>query len=254
MNLRVFYILLLSSVLNLSKVQSQTSWQVSTKEETVSAYKKVCDWFINSNSYSFQVKYTSFQSHTSSEVIETSDGFYKRSGKKYVSYAIGIRTLQNEKMRMVIDTADKVIAVTNPGSLNPSMQSSEDLIKLLENVKSLRKMSVNGTTTYRIDFRKNELYDAYEFTVNNKGFLDKLTYFYAEQTEKEYGDGEDEKPSEKKVKPRLEIIFSQYMSPANTKESEFTDQAILVNNSNKITLLNKYKSYQVNDYRTPAKN
>lgn len=253
MIVRVLYITVLVFSLGSLSAQTQLSWQPASKEETVAAYKKVCDWFINTNSYSFSLKYTSYKSPTSNEVIESSEGSYKRSGKKFASVAIGIKTIQNEKVRIIIDTADKLIAIANPGNLSPAMQTSEELTKLLENVKLLRKKNSNGTTTYRIDFKKNELYDAYEFTINSKNLLEKLVYYYAEQTDKDYGDGEEEKAIERKLKPRLEIVFSGYLAPSNVQDSEFNEQAIVLAN-NKISLLNKYKSYQVKDYRTPSKN
>lgn len=217
------------------------------------SYKNVCNWFINNTNYSFDIKYTSFKNHSSSEIIENSNGYYKRSGNKYVTQAVGIKTIQNEKLRMIVDTNDKVIAISNPSTLAPNIQSSEDLNKLLENVKSLKKKINGKTSVFRIDFKKNELYEAYEFAVNEKGLLEKLVYYYSEQTEKDYGDGEEQKPVVVKIKPRLEIVFFNYQIPANINESEFSDKSVVLAANSKITLLNKYKVYQLKDYRLQEK-
>lgn len=238
---------------NNSFTQTNPAWQPASKEEIVASYKKVCDWLIKTPNYSFHLKYTSYKNHSSNEIIESSEGYYKRLGSKYKAEAIGMKTIQNEKVRIIVDTSDKIIALTNPATLSPNIQSSEDLVKLLENVKALKKKIIGKNTNYRIDFKKNELYDAYEFTVNEKGLLEKLVYYYSEQTEKEYGDGGDEKPYETTMKPRLEIIFSNYMIPAKINEAEFTDKSIVLADNKKVTLLEKYKSFQVKDYRFQEK-
>ncbi len=234
---------------NIFVAQTTSAWQIVSKEEIVSSYKNICNWFINTSNYAFDMKYTSYKGHSSSDIIENSNGYYKRSGKKYATEVVGIKTIQNEKARIIIDTNDQVIAISNPSSLSPNIQSSEDLIKLLENVKSLKKKNLGKLTTYRIEFKKNELYEAYEFSVNDKSLLEKLTYYYAEQTEKDYGDDFSKKPSETKMKPRLEIIFSNYQVPAIVKDSDFNDKSIVIASNNKVELLEKYKVYQLKDYR-----
>lgn len=249
---KILFIILLQGTLSIF-AQTNPTWQNTTKEEVVAAYKKICDWFVSTTSYSFSLKYASYKDHFSSEIIESSTGFYKRSGKKYISNAVGIKTIQNDKNRIVVDSADKLIAITEPGTLSPTMQNPDELLKLLEKVKSLKKKNINLITTYKVQFLKNELYDAYEFSVNEKGLLTKLIYYYAEQTEREYGDGENEKPFDTKVKPRLEIDFLEYTSPLKIQDDEFNDRAILIAANNKVTTLDKYKNYQVKDYRQPKK-
>jgi hypothetical protein len=244
---RIFFILLL--VNGICKAQTSSSWQTSTKAELINSYKKACDWFINTQDYSFAMKYVSFKDHYSNETLESSEGFYKRSGNKFRMEAVGIKTIQDNKTKIVIDTADRIIALTDPGSLSPNMQTADELIALLGNVKLIRKKNNGKATTYRIDFKKNELYDAYEFTVNEKGILEKLCYFYAEQTEKEYGDGDEVKPYENTVKPRMEITFTNYVFPAKTLATEFSDRSIVIA-SNKVSLSDKYKGYNIKDYRT----
>lgn len=250
---KIFYIIIISVFANKATTQTNPVAQVATKEEVVASYKKVWDWFVKTPNYSFDLKYTSYKSHTSNEIVESSNGYYKRFGSKYKTEAVGMKTIQNEKVKIIVDTTDKIIALTNPGTLSPNIQNTEDLVKLLENVKALMKKSFNKSTLYRIDFRKNELYEAYEFVVNEKGFLEKLIYYYSEQIEKDYGNGGDELPMEFKVKPRLEVVFFNYIIPAKITETEFTDKSIVLADNRKVTLLEKYKTFQIKDYRFKGK-
>jgi hypothetical protein len=236
------------------RLRSQNAvWQPATREEVVDAYKSVWSWFVGNSSYEFRLRYASYKGHQSNEVLESSEGYYKRSGTKYKTECVGIKTIQNEKVKIIVDTADKMIALTNPGTLSLNMVEAADLIRLLDNVKALRKRAVRNSVQYRIEFRKNELYEAYEFTVNKDNMLDKLVYYYAEQTEKDYGDGDVEAAREWKIKPRLEIDFSNYLVPSRTAANEFTDNSIILTEGKKVSLAGKYRSFVVKDYRFEKK-
>lgn len=249
MSKRLLYIVIFLIFGKRAFTQTSSAWQTVTKEEIIASYKNVWDWFVQTQNYSFQLKYTSYKDHVSGEVIESSEGSYKRSGLKYKTEAVGIKTIQNEKVKIVVDTADKMIALTNPSNLSPTMQSTDELKKLLENVRALKKKSIGKSIVYRIDFTKNELYEAYEFVVSEKGLVDRLVYYYSEQTEKDYGDGENEKAIEFKMKPRLEIAFTNYVIQGKITETEFTDKSIVLADNRKVILLDKYKAFQVKDYR-----
>lgn len=229
------------------------AWEVATKNEVISSYQKTWTWFTNTQNYAFKLKYTSYKDYVSKEIIESSEGYYKRLGNKYKTEAIGIKTVQNEKIRIIIDTLDKIITVLNPGKLNPALTVAKDLEVMLDNVKALKKRKIGKSTCYRIDFIKNELYEAYEFTINEKGLLESLVYYYSEQIEEDDGDGQYITPIKTKVKPRLEVLFTNYQAPIVIAESEFQEKSIVLNDKQKINLLDKYKAFQLKDYRYQEK-
>ncbi|MBI3518104.1 MAG: hypothetical protein HY062_01935 [Bacteroidetes bacterium] len=229
------------------------TWEVATKSEVISSYQKTWTWFTNTQNYAFKLKYTSYKDYVSKEIIESSEGYYKRLGNKYKTEVVGIKTIQNEKVRIIIDTLDKIITVLNPGKLNPALTNAKDLEVMLDNVKALKKRKIGKSVCYRIDFIKNELYEAYEFTINDKGLLESLVYYYSEQIEEDDGDGQYLAPLKTKVKPRLEVLFTNYQAPITIAESEFQEKLIVLNDKEKINLLDKYKAFQLKDYRYQAK-
>lgn len=254
MNLKFnIIILVLYSTLLLS--QNKSDWEKVDKNEVVNAYQKACNWFSNTSSYSFNMTYTSYKDHYSKEVIETSNGFYKRSTNKFKSEIMGIRTIQNSSVRVVVDSADKLIAITDPGSLTPTMAGTDQLLEMLSNVKALKKKKSNYDVTYKIDFSKNELFESYEFSVDNNGLLEKLIYYYSEQDDKDFGGDTDDGhfPITSKIKPRLEILFSKYQYPIKVSSNDFEIKGILLAENRKVTLNESYKSYSVKDYRTIKK-
>lgn len=247
-----YIILLFTVIFSVSNAQVG-AWEVATKTEMIVAYQKTWTWFTNTQNYAFKLKYTSYKDYFSKEIIESSEGYYKRLGNKYKTEAVGIKTIQNEKVRIIIDTTDKLITVLNPGKLNPALTDAKDLEVMLDNVKALKKRKIGKNICFRIDFIKNELYEAYEFTINDKGLLESLIYYYSEQIEEDDGDGQYLSPLKTKVKPRLEVLFSNYQAPVTISESEFQEKSIVLNDKQKINLLDKYKTFQLKDYRYQTK-
>lgn len=247
------YIILLFTVIFSVSTAQVGAWEVATKTEMIVAYQKTWTWFTNTQNYAFKLKYTSYKDFVSKEIIESSEGYYKRLGNKYKTEAVGIKTIQNEKVRIIIDTTDKLITVLNPSKLNPALTDAKDLEVMLDNVKALKKRKIGKSVCYRIDFITNELYEAYEFTINDKGLLESLVYYYSEQIEEDDGDGQYLSPLKTKVKPRLEVLFSNYQAPVTISESEFQEKSIVLNDKQKINLLDKYKAFQLKDYRYQTK-
>lgn len=230
------------------------AWQTASSQEVAAAYSKAAAWFTATPSYFFKLKYTSFKNHHSNEQIESSEGYYKRVSNNYVTEAMGIKTLQNGHLKLIIDTIDRRITMMNPGKLNPGIDNTTELETLLAGAKTLKKATQAKNTRYRIDFNKNEQYEAYEFVINDKGVMTGLTYYYSEQIEKEDGDGRYKTPIDVKIKPRLEITFFDYQVPANYADAEFSGRDVLTNGKGKPNLTASYKDYRLLDYRSQTKN
>ena len=224
-------------------------WEPASKQEIISAYQKSCEWFSNTSSYFFRLKYTSFKDAISNIPLESSEGYYKRVANNCITEAMGIKTIQNQSFRITVDTSDKLITIMDPGNLSPAITSLAEMETLLGNTKSLKKARHGKKILFRIEFYKNEQFEAYEFLVNEKGILESLTYYYSEQTEKVYSEKYSGKPAEIKSKPRLEIRFFGHEIPARSVESEFTERTIIRNDKGKLSLVAAYRNYRILDYR-----
>jgi hypothetical protein len=229
--------------------QTTAAWQAASSTEIVQAYQKAYGWFSTTGNYAFKLKYTSYKNHSSDEVREVSEGYCKRLNNKHRTAALGTLLIQNENYKTTIDTVDKLIVISNAEKSIPVIADVKDMMALLKNTKALKKKTGTGNVSYRIEFNKNSLYEMYEFTVNNKGYLEKLVFYYSEQTEEQYPNTGSPRPVEIKTKPRLEIAFSAYEVPAKITEADFVEKNIVMTDPKKIILLNNYKSYRVKDYR-----
>lgn len=251
--IRSFLIIVQICVYTICTHAQSTAWEMASKQEIVAAYHAACNWFINTPSYYFKLRYASYKDHVSKDKLESSEGYYKRVGKNYVTEAVGIKTTQNNNLKIVVDTSDKIITVMNPGNLSPTIASSEELDNLLNSVKALKKARIGKSIRYRIEFNKNELYEAYEFVINTSGLMEGLTYYYCERVEKEDVENGNEKAAITAMKPRLEITFFGFQIPAKHVESEFIERAIYFKEKGRIELTGIYKDYRLMDYRVQTK-
>jgi|GEM_PF-4208516 len=208
---------------------------------------------MNTPSYFFRINYTSYKDHVTKDYLESSDAYYKKVANNYCMEALGVKTVQNSKMKIIVDTANSTVTVMSPSSVSLTIADAEQLEAMLSSTKALKKIRTSKTTVcYHIDFNKNRLYEAYEFSVNDKGVLERLTFYYSEQedtNEQAEGAGNNEPAKGANMKPRLEILFSGYQVPANYSKSDFEDSRVVVNEQGKIQLMGPYKHYRLLDYR-----
>lgn len=242
------FILILSAC-QVSGLAQSRSWEPASNKEVAGAYQKAGAWFINTPSYAFKLRYASFKDAATSTQVESSEGYYKRVSGSYVTEAMGIKTIQNLKIKLIVDTVDKMITVMDLGTLSPGIATMEEMESLLSNTKSLKKSKQSKGIWYRIDFKKNSQFDAYEFLVNENGRLERLTYYYSEQVEKKDGDWRPGATEEVKIRPRLEISLFSYEVPAKYNESEFSEQTVLTGQKEKISLTGMYSDFRLLDYR-----
>lgn len=228
-----------------SKVKTDGLWEKASKEEFLSTSEKASSWFVKNTTFKVDVVYSSFKDHLSSNPHDVFHGYYKRQSNNFSSSAMGVISLQNEKMRISVDTINKLILLQNKTELNQSPVDMKGFSELLDRVKAINKLQYeNGNISYKIEFKPNELYSAYEFTVNQKGMLVAMKYFYSKELKNE----EDDKII--KGKPRLEVTFSNYQTDVKFNyEKEFSEKVYLKEEDKKIVLNSSYQRYELKDYR-----
>lgn len=251
MKYSIYIILFSIGLINFSFTKGQllSSWETASKEEFLNASEKASVWFTKNTNYKVDIIYSSFKDHSSFDAHDVYSGFYKRQSNNFCSSAMGVLTIQNERIRLSVDTVNKLILLQNRSEINQSPTDMKTFSELLDRVKSIKKQSTeNGNMSYRIDFKPNDLYSAYEFSVNNKGMLVGMKYLYSKELKNEEDDNVI------KGKPRLEVTFSNYQTDLKfNTEKEFSEKIYLKEEGKKIVLTDSYKHYELKDYRYAVK-
>lgn len=226
------------------------TWETATKDETLKAIDKAVSWFAKTPMYEVKVTYSSFVNYTINTPTDKSEGYYKRNGNNFNSHIMGTHTIQNDRMKILVDTANQIIVINNKSNISDMPVDTSSVSKMLENVKSIKKQkNESGLIVFKIEFKPNSMYSFYEFSINEKGLFKYVKYYYSQEL---IEDEEDENSI--KGKPRIEIFYSSYNS--NVKlftEADFSEKLYFKEENKKIILNTNYKNFEVKDYRYAVK-
>jgi hypothetical protein len=231
------------------QVLGTTTWQSCSKTEVSTAYQKAIQWFSANSSCSVSLNYASFMTYTSQKPYDQSMGFYKKNKNNLHVNSVGITTLCNGQYCLVADTANQIIILKNKTE-QASPVSSKNLDDLLNSVQAMKKMEMgNGVMAYRLEFKPNDIYSAFEFRTNASGTFDRIVYYYSKEAKEDEDD--DKSP---KGKPRMEISFSDYATNVKFGEREFSTAAYVSEKAGQITLNEPFKNFELKDYRVQSAN
>ncbi len=226
------------------------AWEIASKEEVIAVSQKYSEWFLKNLNYKVDINYTSFSDHNSTTAHDVFNGFYKRNNNNFHSLAMGVNTIQNERMKLSVDSISHFIVVNNKMTIDQTPVNTKSFSDLLDNVKSIKKQKNSvGEITYHIEFKPNDMYSAYEFKINGKGMLVLMKYYYSKELKDETTSGDIIKG-----KPRLEVSFNNYETNVNFNyEKEFSEKKYLKEEGKKIVLTGRYKNFELKDYRVLEK-
>lgn len=87
-----------------------------SKEEAIVLIKKINTEMSLPKNYSSDIDYFIFKNHSDTIPLEISKGFYKRNGLNEHSMLVGIETIQNDKVRLVVDTNAQSMVLNKPNA------------------------------------------------------------------------------------------------------------------------------------------
>ncbi|HEX8517252.1 MAG TPA: hypothetical protein VF868_13730 [Bacteroidia bacterium] len=229
-----------------------------SKTDFMKSYRKATGWFSSTQKFSVSVAYASYKDHSSLTPFERSSGVYMKDGKKVMTNIMGIKTVENENVRFSVDTTDRIIIITNRQDQDAAIISMEAFESMLDQVKALRMQKLpSGAATYFIEFKPDALYAMLEITLNEKGLLEKETFYYATEMKEETDEADqygNVSKSSTSSKPRLEISFSNYQTQLREEHTrEFSELRYFSQAGKKIILTERYKTYKIKDYRFDLK-
>lgn len=240
-------------ILNGPSTAKAGNWESASKKEVLDKYKNALDWFTKTATYKVNVSYASFVDHAATVPYERSEGSFVKNGKNLHSIVLGMHTIQNERYRITVSDDEQLIALNNLSATEQLPADMNSFSELLDHVQAIKKEVKTGSTCYRIEFVPNGLYASFEFELDAAGLLSKLTYFYsAEMTEENDEADENGNVNKEKIRgrPRMEVSFYNYQLNVKTDyEKEFSEKKYFTVSGKKMILSEKYKHYELKDYR-----
>ncbi len=215
--------------------------------ETGLASKEILDFntqISKTATYSCSVSYKTFKGHYTNEVYQQNSGYIIRDGDCNYTQVLEKTTIQNKQLRVVIDSAQKTLTITNPLKGVEANFNGTDYIKILGMCKSVKKKTEGEMTGYRFEMKNSRGTVAQEFFFDSN-FIRRLTYYYAN----EHSLRENNTFKEEIVYPKATIEFSNFKRLAEIRKEQFGTDHIVKLKKGKLTPAALFKDFKIIDGR-----
>ena len=240
----LFSFFLLTEMMGIA--QSNYSWKVISKEKAKAFIAVIRTWADKHPDYSVNLNYYSYKNYTDLSPFDKSEGYLKRNGENINSLAIGIKNIQNATYRLAIDTARKVILISNPRKGGKSV-GDIDTSQLMNKVEKFSSFSNDNESGLRVDFKKNATIGTIEIFTGKSGEIKKIVWYYAtrvtnvDETDKENNDAS---------LPKVEVIYSNYnLKTSFDYRKDFDEKQFFTLKDKIFVPTQKYKEYKIKDTR-----
>jgi len=234
----------------LSVAKPTDNWNIITVDEMSKEIKKIEAFYKNTPAYSVSVTHASYKSYTATSSEDKMNGYFMKDAKNnYHSYVLGIHSVQNNKIKITVDSLNKSILINEPDKAFTKEVKVKEIEQMLKICTSVKKQNGTEISKYRFEFGKGTQYAAYEIWVNMDSRLQKIIlYFNAEFP----SDPDNDKSV--KTKPRAEIVFSNYKTGIKPVYKDHFDETKYIKLSgDKYIPTEKFKNYKVYDLRAKTK-
>ncbi len=217
---------------------------VNTPAEKAKAdFKKVNDLYSSTTSYSLDIQYSVYDSHTGGNLVEQKSGKYiKYQGMSY-SKVLEIETVVNPKRTVVVNHEDKFIVITDTRkmSLSPLQTNVDSLLKWCSSIQvqdlgtTERHYTLNFTDDDQMEFSKIELH------INLSNYsIKKMVLCYNQEMPLNQNDY-----YEKEKKPRLEIVYKTFVASPPVNVALFAEDTYVTQENNAYKGKGKTITYEV---------
>jgi len=222
------------------------SWEPLSYEEMGKILQGINDRYKNLHSFSVTVTHSSYENYFSKNPADRSTGYFRKEGLNYHSFLLGIHSVQNSRYKVVIDTAQNSIMVSNPsGEMTGSLTLGE-YDALLKLCSSLKTYSDGDEKHFRMEFR-DYTFSAIELALTADGLMKEMVFYYRQEVDKN-----PDEPNSPKTKPRLSIVFSDYRQGITFNyNDEFDEARYFALSGNRLVVTDAFKKFKLRDLRVP---
>jgi hypothetical protein len=245
MTTRIFFISIVLFTLLGAFKPTEVNWQPIDVKVMANELKELQASYSKLTNYSVNIKYLTFDTKSNADVHDKSNGYMIKSGIYSKSRLLGIYSVQNEKLRVTIDSAKKTVQVSNAFKFEDPGFSIKDYTKILGICKAVKKATSKNVVAYRFETKNKEGLIAQELYIEN-GITKEVNVYYAN----EHFYRENNNMKKEVVYPRLQVLFSDYNPKIQVSPTDFSlDKIILMLKDKKIKLTPNYNGYKLIDGR-----
>jgi hypothetical protein len=216
----------------------------------VSADLKKLNTQFTKRRYTYLVKYTLYDSYTSSKVIETQQMEVKMWDMMVNIKNKHFQGVKNKDHYVYINYDQKVMMLNAVNNYSADMKQLKELEKmidldtLLQNYKRVDALNLSeGLKGYRFHLESSETYAYSDIIINTRtGMLDKMVLYYAQTLTDLLGHTPQEQT--KQNKPRMEILFNNFVVTPKLQPNYFSLQPYVAKAAKRYEPTETYKGYK----------
>jgi hypothetical protein len=196
-------------------------------------------YYVEHPNYAATVTHALYSNYNAQTADETYTGYYRHNKLKEHSVLMGIETIQNEQLRVVIDTNSKLVMVYNtiPMANNPGIE----IISALKLCSSIRVNDKGAKSTIELDFQDNQ-YPLSKMVIDIVDHrLAVLEMWHNEAITDENGEI---------IKPKTKVSYTDYQENKKFSAKEFAIGHIVELKNSAITPKAEFSLYRIMDLRT----
>jgi len=210
--------------------------------EDMSVFHSKMERFYGKESYSLKVIYRSFKGHSSSHPEDEMTGFISKKGNIFESYQLGVYSIQNENIKVIVDSAEMTINLTYPDSNITSFYSKEQFEESKYNLSSIEHYKRSQSDIIIMTYKYGYSYSKIELSIAKKGFINEMILYLTNTVKYK-----DENNNIKEEKAKISINYLDISSQSNGLKLNMED--IVIKTKGGYELTSKYKGYELIDYR-----
>jgi len=230
----VLHILLLFSFL---KINGQ---ERITVEEAQNIFNEVAENQSKKYMY-YKVNMSSYKGYNSTIKEDESSGYFLKKGDDIVSYQMGVYSVQNKEIKVVVDSNELVIGVTFPDTSSDISYSNHNLIDKANYIKEITSVKKLGKHYLTINFIDGFTYNKITTAISSNNIVEYVEMYFS--TEISYKDDEGK---EQKEKAKIRI---DYLPMKGKKSIPLEIENILTSRDGSYYLKPSFSNFELIDFR-----
>ena len=242
MRIRSKYFLMVIGFISFTSFAIQ-EWSEKTATEANQLLLNVQEFFVKTNSYEVTITYQSFTGDLNTKPFESSIGFLKKKGEKIHMYNFGKRVIQDDKLRVTVDSTFQIIQVGNKLK-NQTMGLDRLEGALKDQIQKVKYRITERGSDWQIYFKEEAVLELYQISVS-KDYSPIEVLMVQRKEHAIEGDAKG-----RTAKPKVLIRYSNYKKNTNISDQQFTYDKYITIEKGKVASTKAYNSYQLIDTRT----
>ncbi len=192
--------------------------------------------------YTLEMVYKTYKGRQLQTPFEVSPSYTQRSKSYDYSYLKGIVTIQNEKMKITIDSNNQMIAINNGAPRVSQEEMMGQYAQSKDFIETMKVKEENGGKTIEITYKKGAPVEKVQIDISRKRRIAEVIVFYASPVEYEDDDGN--------LKSDFVILKIEYKSFSNKHlYKEISLNEIIVDKKGSLSLSEGFKDFELVDLR-----